>query len=237
MMKRVLSVVLALFMIVPATALIANAEEEPCFELTTVYGNPGDDVQVEVNICNNPGITALSVTVQYSSKDIELISVENAGLFEDAISTGTDGSNPIAISWFASDSENKQVNGTLAKLNFRILDNASDSEVLISYDPENVFNSSFDNQKFGIVNGAVKIGEEPAEPVALLGDVDSDDAITIIDATCIQRHLASIPTFAYNEDAADTDLDRSISIIDATYIQRWLASLPTNDNIGKPISK
>ena len=70
----------------------------------------------------------------------------------------------------------------------------------------------------------------------VLGDVDGDGSVTIIDATCIQRHLASIPTFAYNEDAADTDLDGSISIIDATYIQRWLASLKTNDKIGNPIS-
>ena len=79
--------------------------------------------------------------------------------------------------------------------------------------------------------------EKPVDPQVnpMLGDVDGDGTITIIDATCIQRHLASIPTFAYNEDAADTDEDGSISIIDATYIQRWLASLQSNDNIGKPI--
>ncbi len=82
---------------------------------------------------------------------------------------------------------------------------------------------------------------DPTQPdtgdKVLLGDADGDGEVTILDATCIQRHLASIPTFAYNEDVADTDLDGSISIIDATYIQRWLASLPTNDKIGKPISK
>ena len=70
----------------------------------------------------------------------------------------------------------------------------------------------------------------------LLGDVDGDGEVTIIDATCIQRKLASIQTAKFIEAAADADEDGSLSIIDATSIQRWLAQLSTNDNIGKPIS-
>ena len=69
----------------------------------------------------------------------------------------------------------------------------------------------------------------------ILGDTDLDGKVTILDATCIQRHLASIPTSAYFEDAADADEDGSVSILDATAIQRHLASLPTNQNIGKPM--
>ena len=70
----------------------------------------------------------------------------------------------------------------------------------------------------------------------LLGDVDGDGTVTIIDATYIQRQLASIPIpFDFNDAIADTDEDGSVTILDATYIQRWLASLPSNDNIGKPI--
>ena len=77
----------------------------------------------------------------------------------------------------------------------------------------------------------------PAPAVdVLLGDVDGDGTVTIIDATYIQRKLASIPIpFEINETIADTDDDGSITILDATFIQRWLASLPANDNIGKPI--
>lgn len=72
----------------------------------------------------------------------------------------------------------------------------------------------------------------------LLGDVDGDDSVTILDATYIQRHLASIPIlFAFNNDIADTDEDGSVTILDATYIQRWLASLPSNKKIGKPITR
>ena len=70
----------------------------------------------------------------------------------------------------------------------------------------------------------------------LCGDVDGDDEITILDATCIQRKLASIATAKFVEEAADADEDGELSILDATAIQRWLAQLPSNDNIGKPIA-
>lgn len=70
---------------------------------------------------------------------------------------------------------------------------------------------------------------------AILGDVDGDGEVTIIDATAIQRHSAAIPTFAYNEIAADTDDEGEVTILDATFIQRWLANMPANNKIGQPI--
>ncbi len=73
-------------------------------------------------------------------------------------------------------------------------------------------------------------------PTVILGDVDRDEKVTIIDATAIQRYLASIPTTTYNEEAADVDGDDSVTILDATCIQRHLANLPTQTiGIGEPI--
>ena len=72
----------------------------------------------------------------------------------------------------------------------------------------------------------------------LLGDVDSDGSVTILDATFIQRYLAAFALpFELLEISADADEDGEISIIDATHIQRWLVSLPCNNNIGKPIKQ
>lgn len=70
----------------------------------------------------------------------------------------------------------------------------------------------------------------------IIGDVDGDGTVTIIDATYIQRHLASIPIpFEMNDKVADTDGDGSITIIDATMIQRYLASLPYEGKIGEEL--
>lgn len=69
----------------------------------------------------------------------------------------------------------------------------------------------------------------------LLGDADGDGKVTVVDATAIQRELASIPVGSFNEKAADVDGDGNVTVSDATYIQSWLAELLSNENIGKPI--
>lgn len=58
----------------------------------------------------------------------------------------------------------------------------------------------------------------------LLGDVDDDGLVTILDATLIQMHLAELTTInSVQLLAADTDKDYIISIMDATTIQLYLA--------------
>ena len=77
----------------------------------------------------------------------------------------------------------------------------------------------------------VKPTETPTAPTGklLIGDTDLDGKITIIDATAIQRHLASLKILSATEQlAADSDRDDKVTVVDATLIQRYLASLPSN---------
>ena len=69
----------------------------------------------------------------------------------------------------------------------------------------------------------------------ILGDVDNDGEVTILDAIVIQQHLAGITAATYIEEAADTNEDGGISDIDTAYILRWISQLSSNDNIGKKI--
>lgn len=74
-----------------------------------------------------------------------------------------------------------------------------------------------------------------SKPV-ILGDVDCDEAVSILDATFIQRKLSGLPVDPFEKRAADTDADGDITILDATFIQRWLSSLSSNPDIGKYIT-
>lgn len=69
----------------------------------------------------------------------------------------------------------------------------------------------------------------------LLGDADLDGKVTILDATAIQKKLATIPVPLFSEAAADADEDTKLTVLDATAIQKHLAHVPTNENIGKPM--
>lgn len=65
-----------------------------------------------------------------------------------------------------------------------------------------------------------------AQQELVLGDVDGQDGVTILDATAIQRHLAAINTL--DDDAVRRGMvtgGSELSILDATAIQRYLAGI------------
>jgi alpha-amylase len=81
------------------------------------------------------------------------------------------------------------------------------------------------------ISGPVVKPTDPASEKLLVGDSDLDGKVTILDATAIQRHLASLSALsATAQRAADSDLDGKVTILDATLIQRYLASLPSNES-------
>ena len=67
----------------------------------------------------------------------------------------------------------------------------------------------------------------------LLGDVDNDESVTVMDSSFIQRTLAGLNINGiFSESAADIDGNGKIEIIDATYIHRYLTDLETPFPIG-----
>lgn len=89
--------------------------------------------------------------------------------------------------------------------------------------------------------GAAAAEDTPADEQsigALLGDVDGDGEVMIVDAAFIQRRLAGMPIpFVLNDKIADTDEDNDITIFDVNYIQRWLVNLPSNPKIGTQLEE
>ena len=70
----------------------------------------------------------------------------------------------------------------------------------------------------------------------ILGDVDGDGVVSVIDVTYIQRFIADIEIpFYLEKEVSDVDGDEEVTIIDATFIQRWLVNLACPEGIGKPV--
>lgn len=91
-------------------------------------------------------------------------------------------------------------------------------------------------ERYADEHGIPFIDPDAAPEVPLIrGDADGDGKVTILDATCVQRRLASLTTGRYNALAADADGDGGVTILDATRIQRWLAGFSTYAGIGQPI--
>ena len=66
----------------------------------------------------------------------------------------------------------------------------------------------------------------------IIGDADCDYSITVLDATAIQRSLATLDVTSYNAAAADADGDGDVTVLDATEIQRYIVDLPTYEKLG-----
>ena len=72
----------------------------------------------------------------------------------------------------------------------------------------------------------------------ILGDVNGDDDVDMIDATILQRAATNIKV-PYTEEElmrGDVDGDGSITIIDATFIQRYATRIASPYPIGNPIA-
>ena len=79
--------------------------------------------------------------------------------------------------------------------------------------------------------------DSPIEGDAVkIGDVDLDGNIAVIDATLVQRKVASIQELVANATtAADADKSGDITITDATYIQRFIAKMSGTANVGEEV--
>lgn len=216
--NKAITILLSMALIIACSAVTIYASDEPSFDLSIASGEIGETVEVELNIVNNPGITALSVDIDYSEQDVELLNVEDGGLFDSSISLGRLDASPLKLSWYDADSQNRMESGTLATLRFRIRENAVSSRVSVSYDPDNVFDNSLQNQIFETKNGRILVNG------AKIGDVNRDGEITIGDVTEIQRHIAECQLLDDEQMIlADTNDDGIVDINDATLLQQYIA--------------
>ena len=92
-----------------------------------------------------------------------------------------------------------------------------------------IYETNDDNNSFWklcLIPADSGVYESPYEDV-ILGDVDKDGEVTVVDATFIQRKLVNMKVPVFDEKAADVDGDGEVTIIDATWIQRYLVGMPS----------
>ena len=89
-MKRIISIVLTCILLLSSVQLVSFAANgnstgnEPCIIMSSKTANPGDSVEISVEIVNNPGIALISFALDYDKSAITSITKSaNGKLFED----------------------------------------------------------------------------------------------------------------------------------------------------------
>ena len=78
------------------------------------------------------------------------------------------------------------------------------------------------------VSGTADPTEPTTKPEHIIGDVNGDGSITVLDATTLQKFISGLVSLSNEQLAlADTNGDGSVTVLDATQIQKYLANLVT----------
>ena len=193
--------------------------DAPVFKLSpsNITARPGGEFTVDLSLNNNPGITSLSLVLDFPTDALTLTKVEYKNLFSSPAS-GTDKlSSPFYISWFSQLSKDENSNGIIATLTFKVKDEAKKDTypIGISYDENNVFDSSFTNVKFETKNAQISVSE------SIPGDVNGDNTVNMKDIVILQQYLNKM-SVSINQGNADVNGDNTVNMKDVVLLQQYL---------------
>ena len=194
-------------------------EYAPVIEVQDTVARAGNTIQVPVLIKNNPGITAVTVNVEYNSDIMTLKSATNNNLLNGAMYTASSSTNenPYTMIWVVGTSDIKS-NGTLATLEFEIKEGAEAGEypISISYNEDDIYNTNFENVHFYTADGMVTVKD------IMPGDVNGDGKINTKDAALLLQYFVAIVN-SIDEEVADVNNDGKVNSKDASMILQYCA--------------
>lgn len=141
------------------TAIPANA----LITVDNSVGKPGQTVDVEVSLSNNPGIASMRLNVGYDSNALTLVGVADFGKLGRQLHADNYGQNPYTLCWNNSLTADYTADGNVVTLKFKINDNAPEGDypITVSYDNTNddIFNANLEPVEFSITDGKVIVSE------------------------------------------------------------------------------
>ena len=122
---------------------------KPAVLLSSASGKPGEEVEIEVSIVNNPGICTMYLNINYN-ENLNLIEAADCGLLKDPFFSGNYKINPFRLTWDDSINKDNMENGKIATLKFKIPEKPKVGEykIWVSYNPEEIYNMDLENQYF-----------------------------------------------------------------------------------------
>lgn len=177
----------------------------PEMSVEVVKAAPGEDVELAVNVSNNPGVAGLVIDVEYNHERLKFNGVANAD---------TNGWTVVRDRLVWAEAENYSDNGTLLKLKFTVLDTEEDGfvgvAIKVSEACDYLTNDLFFKTNAGGVNIVVRVP----------GDANGDGIVNIKDVVLLKRYIGNDETAIIIEKNMDVNADGQISVKDAVIIKR-----------------
>ena len=157
-MKKILAALLAVMMMLTMVAIPTFAAEED-FAVTaeTVKANPGqENVEVAVNVTNNPGMAGIVLTVKYDTDALTLKSYTNGAVFAGTVPQ-------VALNYVWAAGADSAVNGTLVTFVFDVNEAAALGEYTIDIEAKQCTNTALADLYPVSVDGVINVVEPVSE--------------------------------------------------------------------------
>ncbi len=139
-MKKTAAVIMAAALAVSSLPMAMAADDTPTISASSGEVTPGDTVEVEISLSNNPGIVGLKLTCNYDSRFFKLVKVNDAGVLGSKSHkpiAEVENGGPYTLMWFnPTRKDDYTVDDVIVTLTFEVASNApsGDHDIDISYD-------------------------------------------------------------------------------------------------------
>ena len=163
-MKKLLSFVMVVAMLMSVCAFGVFAADEPTMTVSSATVNKGDTVDLTVDLANNPGITAATLAFEYDKEALELVDVKAGADFAGNVQRAE------KYVWVANN--DNASSGTFVTLSFKVNDNAKGGNYAVNvvYSAGDICNYNEEDVNFTVVPGAVTVFD-PTAPTMTVGTV------------------------------------------------------------------
>lgn len=219
--KRILSILLAMVLMITSFPVLpveaAENSESTTIIVESVGAKPGDLVDVDVTIENNPGILGAVLKLTYD-KALTLESVTEGEAFSELEMTKPGSFAYTGCSFGWDGMEPTDMDGVIMTLTFRVSETAVKSEKLnvsVSCKAGDIFDVNSKNIDVAITNGRVIVIDY------IPGDLNTDNAVNMKDVVALRRYIVG-DDVVINEPAADVNDDGSAGMKDVVQIRQHI---------------
>lgn len=196
--------------------MLESSENFPQIIVSSRRTIAGGTAVVTIAIKNNPGISSLILKVEYDDSLLTLTNVQYNNAMGGQTLAPADLKNPTLYWIDAFNNMNEDV--VFATLTFNVEENipvGTSTEVVVSYDANDIYNFDEENVEFSVQNGNVTLFDY------IPGDINGDSVIDNRDVATLMRFFADWD-IEVNEAALDVNGDDVLSNKDVTRLIQFV---------------
>lgn len=194
---------------------VLPTEKDAIIRVQDRKASPGTEVTIPVTIEKNSGIAGFSFDVIYDKDILTLKSVKSG----EVLSDGQISTNGDVINWYTTD--NVVGNGEILNMTFLVKESSENGETEISITPHNGKKNLVD-ENGSYVDANYQSGTLQIKK-GLIGDINTDDELTIADVVVLNRSVLGKHTIPDSIFAlADINDDGEITIGDVVILNRHI---------------